>query len=815
MGQRDCPSKSDLRQLLSGELPRSALPSIEEHLGECAACQGNLASLAGAIRVPSTTELKADHVELVSAIQEGREPTRSDVEVTGILNGHDTNSLAPLVAMLDPPRNPQALGMLGAYEIHSLIGQGGMGLVLSAIDTKLNREVAIKIPNQQLLNEPEYVSRFMREAQAIAALRHDHIVLLYTVDQFKGLTFHVMELIHGESLFDRFNCNERISSDEIHKIGREVADALDAAHQQGIIHRDIKPANILLESKTGKVKVTDFGLAKSMSDPSETDSGIMMGTPEYMSPEQVTGGQVTHQSDLFSLGAVLYRLASGKSPFRRQTSLETLNRVVRDQPAPFADVAPETPDWYAALVFDLLNKNASKRPTDAKTVVAAFDQQAWPLRSTMRDTDSNETGANETGKSETDATSSHKHSGKSWVLAISGFLAVLLVVCLSIVIVSNLDADKGKQQTTNSNDLRSASSSQPKAYRVVTSGESYDSLTEAVNSLGARGEVEIFGSGPHPISSIDLGQRSLTLRAAAGETPILVGESQEADRHPFFLRTSGRLQIDGLDIRWGTIAGSDQSLETAADTSVIRVEGGELELNHCRISTEAGNDVSVRDGALRIESTHLVSEQGFNVVWAPRGPQQLTVRNSVLESGIAGLLFNNLVEDSAEGAGKLELVSNYLSSTSGMTLLIEMPPRRLGVRSELNIFDTDEVLRISPGKTQVRRPVPLRRQRQMIVDSLNYSEASNVYREGAIYVARRHLESSVSENVFIQSLNDWNRLWNLGNGSSMELAVPESDQDARQPSPNSPQTWSHLQMLDLPNSPGVGPDFERVGPSGE
>src|SRR5947209_607125 len=190
---------------------------------------------------------------------------------------------------LAPSDKPGALGRLGHYEILEVIGRGGMGIVLRAFDEKLHRMVAIKVMAAQLATNATARKRFTREAQAAAAVTHDHIVTIHAVEEGNGLPYLVMQYVSGMSLQKRLDRSGPLELREIVRIGMQTAAGLAAAHAHGLIHRDIKPANILLENGVERVKITDFGLARAVADASLTQSGVVAGTPQYMSPEQARG----------------------------------------------------------------------------------------------------------------------------------------------------------------------------------------------------------------------------------------------------------------------------------------------------------------------------------------------------------------------------------------------------------------------------------------------------------------------------------------------------------------------------------------------
>src|ERR1700680_418702 len=231
---------------------------------------------------------------------------------------------------------------LGTHEIRSAIGAGGMGEVYQAHDTKLGRDVAIKVLPETFARDSERLARFQREAKMLAQLNHTNIATIYGLEHSDGTHYLVMELVPGENLAERVKREGAVSVEEALTIAKQIAEALEAAHEKAIIHRDLKPANVKLTPE-GKVKVLDFGLAKAFAeDPSTVDmsnsptlsmaatmQGVILGTAAYMSPEQAKGKQVDKRTDIFAFGAVLYELLTGKQAFHGEDVTDILGAVLR------------------------------------------------------------------------------------------------------------------------------------------------------------------------------------------------------------------------------------------------------------------------------------------------------------------------------------------------------------------------------------------------------------------------------------------------------------------------------------------------------
>ncbi|MBL8794192.1 MAG: protein kinase [Planctomycetia bacterium] len=294
------------------------------------------------------------------------------------LHGNPAQLTQEARQVLAPPQAADEMGRLGPYRVLKLLGQGGMGMVFLAEDPKLQRTVALKVMLPAVAVNATAKERFLREARATAAIEHDHIVTIHQVDEDRGMPFLAMQLLKGMSLEDYLKkvkeTKKPITLGQILKLGREVARGLAVAHERGLIHRDIKPANIWLDATAGgRVKILDFGLARpAAADSTITQSGMIVGTPAYMAPEQATGQQIDGRADLFSLGVVLYRLCSGRLPWKGETAMGTLMAVATEDPPTIQELNPRLPPKLAALVMQLLAKKPEARPASAKAVVAAI-----------------------------------------------------------------------------------------------------------------------------------------------------------------------------------------------------------------------------------------------------------------------------------------------------------------------------------------------------------------------------------------------------------------------------------------------------------
>jgi serine/threonine protein kinase len=383
-----CPEVDVWHRLLLGNLPDADAESLSEHLLACTQC-------TQAVQTIQAEDLLTHQVR--AAAHDGEDP--DDTVIRGLIERlcstdapcaqQDTNQptgeysqtiehITPeLYDFLAPAEEAGEIGRLGPYRVRQVLGIGGMGIVFLAEDPQLQRPVALKTMKRSLAADAVARRWFFREAQAAAALVHDHVVTIHQVGEDRGIPFLAMQLLQGETLEDRQKRENRLPLADVLRIGREISQGLAAAHERGLIHRDIKPANIWLESRGGvvsggmvsgkegsppadhsrltthhspaRVKILDFGLARVTSagesvppdvgaaqaetmDPALTVTGAIMGTPAYIAPEQASGGVVDARCDLFSLGCVLYRMCTRAVPFQGVDKGATVQALTRDRP---------------------------------------------------------------------------------------------------------------------------------------------------------------------------------------------------------------------------------------------------------------------------------------------------------------------------------------------------------------------------------------------------------------------------------------------------------------------------------------------------
>jgi serine/threonine protein kinase len=292
-------------------------------------------------------------------------------------NGNDRSlrlavSIARLKKLLAPSPDPEAWGMLNHFSVLGVVDAGGYGLVVRARDETLRRTVAIKLldPTCQLASESQ--SQFLKEAQSAAQINHENVVRIHSVHS-DPIPFIVMEYVHGTTLTSYLRDHSTFPIPVLINLSHQIASGLAAAHECGLVHRDVKPGNILVELKDKdfpRIKLADFGLALGIEEStSPSDSSDFIGTPSFAAPEQARSLEIGPRADLFSLGSVLYFMATGLAPFRANSTAALLGQILHLQPRPIREIRPEVPQWFCDLVEQLHQKAPEKRPQNALEVV--------------------------------------------------------------------------------------------------------------------------------------------------------------------------------------------------------------------------------------------------------------------------------------------------------------------------------------------------------------------------------------------------------------------------------------------------------------
>lgn len=395
-----CLTANQIQSLIQGTLPASELAMYTHHVGECSACQERLQQAAtGAIEIESWVANRPAYdpphdsaywpaVDALTNSDQHSRPAQSPAgnsqATTAVALSHQSgtgssvtdssgNKPTPALSFLQPSNDPAYLGRLDHFEIARIIGRGGMGIVLEGFDTHLQRMVAIKVLNPEFAKNDTARQRFCREGRAAAAISHEHVVSMYQVAKESDgkIAYLVMQLIEGETLESRL-AKTALSAAEVARMSMQIAAGLSAAHARGMVHRDIKPANVLIEKETERIKLTDFGLARAADDVKLTKTGLVTGTPLYMSPEQAMGSVADEKSDLFSFGVVMYEMATGTSPFQAPTIVGVMKKVMDETPQPPYRINPSIPRKLSDVIMALLEKKPENRPESIASVATVL-----------------------------------------------------------------------------------------------------------------------------------------------------------------------------------------------------------------------------------------------------------------------------------------------------------------------------------------------------------------------------------------------------------------------------------------------------------
>ncbi|MEL7499396.1 MAG: serine/threonine-protein kinase [Planctomycetota bacterium] len=439
-----CPQPETLKEFLLGKLESPELDVCESHLSECQNCHETLRGMtdmdtfseqvAGAMLSTESSNDDAAIRSLIdrlidpdSLLQPGKPhfangaPVAPSPENLELLADRAAEVLRCLQV------EDQSLGKLGDYELIRLIGAGSSGVVFQAMDQNLNRLVAVKVLRPSLGQIAK--DRFLAEARAAAAIDHANVVTVFQVGTQDRLAYMVMQWTPGETLESKLQRQESFDEPEIRRLAIEVASGLSAAHEQQMIHRDIKPANTWI-CDDGSIKLLDFGLARIADEESSfTGTGLLAGTPNFMSPEQSRGQELDERTDLFSLGCVLYRLLTNRLPFGGTTVLGTLQSIQNHHPAPIRSLNPDVSDDLIDVTMSLLAKQPANRPANARQLIQLLstDRKNWDLSVPQysRDSWNEETIARDekpTKPTVKTNSSSNRRSGWRFVTAIVGLL---------------------------------------------------------------------------------------------------------------------------------------------------------------------------------------------------------------------------------------------------------------------------------------------------------------------------------------------------------------------------------------------------------
>lgn len=622
-----------LTRFLRGELSDVEIQDLEAHLSACSTCRS---------RLEESTAPANEWLALRDSL--------SDKQSSDVTAGQE--DLASLQRLLGPTDDPRMMGRIGTYEIVGLLGRGGMGVVFKAFDPSLNRYVAIKMLAPMLIPSAVFKQRFLREAQSAAAVVHDNVVGIHAISEWQGNPYLVMTFVRGQSLQSRLHHRGHLSLREVLRIGLQISAGLEAAHAQGLIHRDIKPANIMLESDVDRVMITDFGIAKAIDDLRFTGTNTLLGTPEYMSPEQARDEQLDYRTDLFSLGCVLYEASCGRSPFRSSTPYGAIRKVIDVNPPSVRSLVSELPEWFAEIVRRLLSKDKNSRFQSAAEVAPLLKQclahveqpQLVPFPKSFFQTDR---------RSRSKTLFRRLMMATTWIV----FASISTWVLLLQVGQPGQDEKSGnqsKQQKTNS--VSKPSSESPKSNTDVQKDEKEAPITANA------GKYLIKVTKTDAIDQMKLGMKSKSNRATNMLLEHLKNGSAQNSSNNF---QRNEQFFGGNGNASGGASGGFTSGSSSSSGSVT--SGGKGGFVRPNIAVALKVD-STNKGIFELENMEAVDDEGKPVLWM--GPDAFNFFDSAFERDLQGEMVAYFQE---ENDTEYLTISGDLKVTPGRLIEVEFP----------------------------------------------------------------------------------------------------------------------------------------------
>lgn len=610
-----CPTDDIIRQLIRGALPAEEERQLTEHISGCRICQAKLnedtsPDLAARAR-NSLTHSEAMPAPLQQLLE------TADQDLTDSLSGsrQESATWADIAPWLEPA-DDNSPGKVGPFPVSRMLGRGGMGVVFLGHDPELDRPIAIKLLAPSLMSDEVARQRFLREAQAVAAISHPSIVAIHRVEANGRLPWFAMEFVDGKSLAEHLASGRNFSDRQVAKIGFQVASALAAAHAADLIHRDIKPGNILIDDKSGRVRLMDFGLARELSDSKLTSTGALLGTPAYMAPETIAEQPQDTRTDLYGLGAVMYHLLTGQPPFEAATLMGTIQAISRGRFKPLshhADVSPV----LQRVVDRLLQTEPGKRFQTATAVADAL-------------------------RSKGSSGSTIPRTRSTSFLITTGIIAV---TCLTLALIApaflpEKDPKDGEQaastaqefppnptqsetgETTSDND-RLTSSQSPPSYRCCDSEKrliaTVQNLNDAVQQVPQEGVIFVSSDEPIGITQ-PINTRGKSFSIVGEGDPVCIDLNfPEADS---VFESEGSLGLTNLIFRHC----SELDETEQEDLSIVSVNGGQLTCERCDFIQQQGSAIWINEEcAVTFRDCRFFVPEGFAVrASSDKAPQSVT-----------------------------------------------------------------------------------------------------------------------------------------------------------------------------------------------
>ncbi len=729
---------------------------------------------------------------------------------------------------LGPPEKPGQLGRLGHYEVQEVVGKGGMGIVLKAFDEKLHRVVAIKVMAPVLATSATARRRFVREAQAAAAVRNDHVIDIHAVEENHEPPYLVMEYIEGQSLQEWIDEKGPLELKEILRVGMQTAAGLAAAHAQGLIHRDIKPANILLENGVQRVKITDFGLARLGDDASLTQSGVVVGTPQYMSPEQAHGEAVEHRTDLFSLGSVLYTMCTGRPPFRASTTMAVLGRVSDDTPRPIREINPDIPDLLAAIISKLHAKAPAERYQTAAEVAALLGQRLAELQ---------QPSAGPLPRQDEPARKDTRPARRAWLkaagalLLLIGGLGLTEAIGVTHFVPVMIRAWTGADRTqAGPGEEQPAGAPLPEANtrpfvvvaRAGKAAKEFATLAEAVADSNDGDTIEIRGNGPFVSDGVTV-RHPLVIRAGEGYTPLIDLSQASAQANLPLLDAKATVVLEGLVLQ--RVGAASEEPVNPQPGLIRSLNAGPMYLANCRLVhnplvNPKGAIFGIDGASFTLRNCELNGNVQSFGGWSYASGSRCSIENCVSAIGYVG--FHHRVPHAKDvsirvcrntmAGGCMNLV--LWTKASLQQKAEEAPPIRLNFSGNITT--------LGPANTQsgvlilhqmgLHEPYSAADAETLLPQLIHLEEQHNVYPRNA-RMLQLLAKYQPLEGTRGLDLADWRLFWNQQNIRSLEGEIRFAGGDLIAKARTAPERLTAEDYRLRPDSAGyrAGPDGKDLG----
>gem|GEM_PF-5617162 len=587
MSNHSCLASDVLLAIVSDDLSVTEFAAAIQHLDDCEVCQRQLEQLTIGESMSVEDLLKNDR-----SVEEHSDELKRVMDVLVADSSLTKSSPASLdktdVSFLEPTSKQNFIGRFGEYEVERIAGRGGMGTVLKAWDESLGRWVAIKVlPRDASTSARE---RFVREGKAAAAIVDDNVVTVFAAQEIRGVPCIVMQYVDGCSLKELLDRQGTLPVQQTIDIARQIASGLAAAHRKGLVHRDIKPANILIDEETGRALLSDFGLVKDRGDSELTHSGTVVGTPKFMSPEQVREKNADARSDLFSLGCVIYAMCTGEPPFDGDSTMEVMQNVCDAQPTPIREKNSQVPDWLATAVSRLTRKDPNDRFQTADELISALTNTG-PL-----------------------ANATPTKGGVNWWPILIGALAIIAALYVGSRFGTPVVPAKNEP-----------------SFYVASKKASFTKLTEAIAATTNDDIIEIRGEGV--ISCDQVEPRGKLTITAAKESATTI---EMAPRLGPLFDVSSNLVLEGVNLRVATVgdARTNHDEDSVKNNSLILVSGGgKLRLENCNLDLSPQRiGISMRDiSTIEMVDSRIAGLQAAAFGWIATPGSRISLDNSTLE----------------------------------------------------------------------------------------------------------------------------------------------------------------------------------------